>query len=50
MGQDRALSTSFSRFARTDPERTPVPSGVAAELVQVMAGLILSRGKDTCYA
>jgi hypothetical protein len=28
----------------------PVPSGVATELVQVMAGLILGRGKDTCHA
>lgn len=28
----------------------PVPSGVATELVQVMAGLILSRGKNTRYA
>jgi hypothetical protein len=27
-----------------------VPSGVAGELVQMMAGLILSKGKETCYA
>ena len=29
---------------------SPVPSAVAIELVQLMAGLILSRGKDSCYA
>ena len=27
-----------------------LPSAVAIELVQFMAGLILSSGKDSCYA
>jgi hypothetical protein len=29
---------------------SPVPSMVATELVQFIAGLILSSGKDPCYA
>jgi hypothetical protein len=32
------------------PAASPVPSTVAIELVQLMAGLILSSGKDSCYA
>ena len=32
------------------PVQSPVPSKVATELVQFIAGLILSSGKDSCYA
>jgi hypothetical protein len=32
------------------PAGLPVPSNFARELVQFIAGLILSSGKDQCYA
>lgn len=32
------------------PVWSPVPSALAMELVQIMAGLILSNGKDACHA